>query len=357
MPAPFSPLRLPPGNRRYAQGRLIFIIRFQLNLTTHGRSALLTIRLCLQILFGAALLLSAALSLPAAAQGARVGVVVSGDAPYFTLTYQQMTRRVLAELPDIRFVLLNASSLPDYPERADLDLIVTIGSDAARSALAHTVEAPLLATFLSRANYEALLARPALGSANRRISAIFTDQPPLYRLRLARRLLSEAQVIGTALGPNTSALRDELVEAAAQTDFALRLTAIDMDSNPSRELQPVFGEADAFVVIPDSAQINRASSRWILNLGYRERTPIIGFSQTYTRSGALASLYTSPQDVGRHAGEAIIAWLCCADPQIWQPESSRYFSIDTNAFVADALDIKLPSISELQHAVLEPVMR
>lgn len=315
---------------------------------------MLAIRLCLKILFSATLLLSVVQSIPAAAESTRVGVVVSHDAPYYTLTYQQMTRRVLAELPDIRFVLLNASTLPSYPERADLDLIVTIGSHAAYSALEHVVDAPLLATFLSRADYEALVARPRTDN-DRRISAIFTDQPPLYRLRLARRLLPDARIIGTALGPDTLTLRNELAEAASQTGFELRLTAIDMDSNPSQELQPVFEAADVFVVMPDSAQINRASSRWILNLGYRKRTPIIAFSQTYTRSGALASLYTSPQDVGRHTGEALIAWLCCADSQIWQPASSRYFTIDTNAFVADALNIELPSVRELQQAILEPV--
>lgn len=321
-------------------------------------------RFCIRMLFGVALLLAAAGlfaaagllgSVHAADGSTRVGVVVSDDAPYFTLTYQQMTRRVLTQLPNTRFVLLNASSLPDYPDRADLDLLVTIGSNAARSALEHTVETPLLATFLSRATYEQLLTRPTPGSVNRQISGIFTDQPALYRLRLTRYLLPDAQVVGTALGPNTLELRDELTEAAAQTHFELRVTAIDVDSNPSQELQPIFGEAGAFVVIPDSAHINRASSRWILNLGYRKRTPIIGFSQTYTRSGALASLYTSPQDVGRHAGEVIIAWLCCGDQHIWQPGPSRYFTIDTNAFVAQVLGIDLPPVSELQQAVLDPV--
>lgn len=312
-------------------------------------------RLCVRILFGLVLLLSAAGWLHAADDSTRVGVVVSDDAPYFTLTYQQMTRRVRAQLPAVRFVLLNASTLPDYPEHADLDLLVTIGANAARSALEHTAETPLLATFLNRATYEEQLARPLPGAVDRQISGIFTDQPTLYRLRLARHLLPDAQVVGTALGPDTLQLCDELTEAAAQTRFELRIAAIEVASNPSQELQPLFREADAFVVIPDSAPINRASSRWILNLGYRKRTPIIGFSQTYTRSGALASLYTSPQDVGRHAGEAIIAWLCCEDQDIWQPGPSRYFTIDTNAFVAQVLGIDLPAISELQQAVREPV--
>lgn len=343
----------PREGLRYDQCRLIPIIE---NLFNHSRrSVLLAMQLCLQMLLGV-LLMSSTLPAQAVHEGPRIGVVVSNDAPYFTLTYQQMTRRVLSRLPDTRFVLLNASSLSDHQERADFELLVTIGSNAARSALEHTAETPLLATFLSKATYEQLVDHSVKDAIHRPISAIFTDQPALYRLRLARHILPDAQVIGTALRPDRQATRAELSEAATQTGFALSITAIDdTTSNPNQNLQPAFHDADAFIAIPDSAQINRASSRWILNLGYRTRIPIIGFSQTYTRNGAIASLYTTPQDVGRHAGEAIISWLCCADPHIWQPVPSRYFTIDTNPVAAQVLGIELAPISELQQAVLNSV--
>lgn len=313
----------------------------------------LSIRHRLRVLLGAMLLLFAAVQTYGGNDRTRVGVVISGDAYYFTLTYQQMTKRVLAELPDTQFVLLTSASLRIHTDQSDFDLIVAIGDEATRTALEHPIDTPLLATFINEATFRQSLNDNAALQPQRRISAIYLDQPAIYRVRLARTLAPNAHVLGTALGPIASQARHEYLAAATQYGFELLSLPINLDSNPNLELTPVFRQADVFVVAPDSARVNQAASRWILNLGYRNRIPIIGFSQSYTREGALASLYTAPQDIGRDTGESIIAWLCCANEETWVPRYSRYFTIDTNTSVAHALGMELPPDSELQRAVLD----
>lgn len=304
-------------------------------------------------LFGVALLLFAALQADASNDRMRVGVVISGDNYYFTLTYQHMVKRVLDELPNTQFVLLTPASLRVHTDQSDFDLLIAIGSEATRTALEHPIDTPLLTTFVTQMMFQQYLEQNIAQQPERRISAIYLDQPVAYRVRLARILTPNAQVLGTALGPLAEQSHTEFLAATTDLDFELLATSIDLDSNPNRELTPVFREADVFVVVPDSAQLNQAASRWILNLGYRNRTPVIGFSQSYTRAGALASLYTAPQDIGRDTAENVVAWLCCRDEKVWQPHYSRYFTIDTNTSVAHVLGMELPSDDELKRAVLD----
>ncbi len=287
------------------------------------------------------------------AQQARIGVIISGDAFYFTLAYQQMVERVHIRLPDTEFVLLTPSSLRTQTDSHDLDLLVAIGTEATRLAMEHPLATPLLATFVTEEAFRHQLDNTNARASGRQVSAVFLDQPPIHRVRLARALVPRGQVLGSALGPIASLEDDLLASAARQSGFELITATIDLTSNPDRELTPVFRKADVFVVIPDSARLNQAASRWILNQGYRNRVPVVGFSRSYTRAGALASLYTAPEDIGRHTGETIAAWLCCGSNDLWIPRHSRYFTIDTNSSVGHALGIRLPSEAELYRAVLD----
>ena len=93
--------------------------------------------------------------------------------------------------------------------------------------------------------------------------------------------------------------------------------------------------------------LNRAIAKWILYLSFQHKVPVIGFSKAYTNAGALASVYSSPEGVGKHAGELISSWLKRGDEGIWEPQYPRYYTLSTNPAVARSLDITLPPESEL----------
>ena len=53
--------------------------------------------------------------------------------------------------------------------------------------------------------------------------------------------------------------------------------------------------------------INIATAKWILQLSYRYRVPVIAYSMAYLNGGALAAIYSSPENVGRQTADLIIA--------------------------------------------------
>ena len=98
--------------------------------------------------------------------------------------------------------------------------------------------------------------------------------------------------------------------------------------------------SDIFIAVPDSRLINVATARWILQLSYRHKVPVIAYSKTYLNAGALAAIYSSPENVGMQAAELILSndTLSAETGGVHLP---YYFSVQFNASVAAHLNIRL----------------
>lgn len=127
----------------------------------------------------------------------------------------------------------------------------------------------------------------------------------------------------------------------------LKYDFLSKEDNPVSTLKPVVTESELFIAIPDHAILNKAIARWILYLSFQHKIPVIGFSNAYTNAGAIASVYSSPNDIGKQAAEAIAGWVKDGNNSIWDPVYPRYFTLSTNPAVARSLGISLPSDKEL----------
>jgi putative ABC transport system substrate-binding protein len=115
---------------------------------------------------------------------------------------------------------------------------------------------------------------------------------------------------------------------------------LDADRNPLKALEPIIKYNDMFLALPDQARVARATAKWALHLAYRYRKPVIGFSEKYLQAGAIASLYSSPQNFARQTAEllpSILSESSNGDP-LYYP---RYFTVGLNPRVAANLKITL----------------
>ena len=115
---------------------------------------------------------------------------------------------------------------------------------------------------------------------------------------------------------------------------------IDPDKNPIRQLDPVIKASDVFIPIADSHFINVTTARWILQLAYRYRVPVIGFSSNYVAAGALASVYSSPEDVAKQTTELIDTLL--TKEYVYRVHNPEFCTIKFNETVAWHLDLVIP---------------
>ena len=142
------------------------------------------------------------------------------------------------------------------------------------------------------------------------------------------------------LGPVSAHLGAGVSETVAAQGMAANLVDIKVSDNPINTLEPAISSSDLFIPLPDSRLINLATARWVLQLGYRHKTPVIAFSGTYVDAGALAAVYSSPDDVVKQAAELLQAWAVGV-PGKGTSYEPAYFSIKFNRSVASALGIQL----------------
>ena len=223
------------------------------------------------------------------------------------------------------------------------DLVVSLGSSAADRVMARKISQPLITTLITESAFNSL-AEKHFGNSTEAVSLgvnpIFLDQPFERRLRLACRLVNQLDKIGVMLGPSAVANKSIYTDSIADKSLKPQMIAIDPNANPIKQLDPVIKSSDVFIPLADSHLINVTTAKWILQLGYRYRVPVIGYSANYVDAGALASVYSSPEDVSKQTAELIQSLLTKKHKH--QIHSPKYCTIKFNKSVAWNLNIDIP---------------
>ncbi len=248
---------------------------------------------------------------------------------------------------------LEARKLEPQRDLSD-GITVAIGARACEQQLEHPLPPrSLICAFIPRATFSSLAQHFGESELVRqqRLSAIYLDQPLERQIRLARLLVPRARSIGTMFGPVSVAERERFVSAAEIEQLSPVTLTLSTSDNPIEQLQPIVSQSDVFLALPDRALFNRSTAKWLLYATLQQQIPVIGFSRTYVEAGALAAVYTSPEQLGRQAGEQLLA-LVRGEP-LSPPSFPKYFSVSTNPVVARNLSLELPDRATLERQLAE----
>lgn len=224
-------------------------------------------------------------------------------------------------------------------ERADV--IVAVGARATEEIL-KKFSAPILSVLVSRSQYRSLIA----AYPDAALSAMVLDHPAARHMRLAGAVAPNVRTVGLIIGPDSIDLEKVFSTAAADSGVSLLSRRIGAVEDLLPQLEQLLQASDALLMIPDPIVSSQASARTILLTSYRYRKPILAYSQAYVQAGALAAVYSSPEDV---AGD-LAAWLRSAgteslrQPLVLNPVR---FSVAVNRQVARSLGLDVPSDTEL----------
>lgn len=262
--------------------------------------------------------------------------------------YRETARAIRAELEydpgklAVRSIVVGEVGA-DFLASPDV-LIVTIGLKAVQFAA--KLEAPTLAVLVARQSYESLaMANPA--ARRRALSAIYLDQPPVRHLSLIRTSLPDVRSVGVLVGPTQA-----VAQTAAQTEWAGAARALGLGFVPIPvpggndlfpALQAALPEVDALLLLPDPAVVNRGTIQNLMLTAYRQRVPVIGYSQALVEAGSLLAVYSTPQQIGQQAGEMIARMLSGRGWELPAASYPRYFTVKSNASVGRALELAIPS--------------
>lgn len=319
---------------------------------THGRALRRTAASLRQLL---ALVLFALLTAPPAHAGERLLILLSGHSPVYDRVERALVQSVA---PGVRKTLDIAVATPDTAataERGDTRLVVAVGVRAATKALQTARHTPVLCVLVPQVTYETLQKTYATDSSTP-ISAIYLDQPMGRQLDLARLAVPNLEQVSVLLGPTSRLRRGALEAAARQRKLELQIGEIGPDDNPLVALASILEDSDALLAEPDPVVFNRGNLEGILLGTYRMSIPVIGFSHAYVEAGALAAVYSTPEQIGRQTGELISRIAAQGRWKLPKPAYPAYYTVAVNRQVARSLRIGIPTGPQL-HQELEKLER
>ena len=279
----------------------------------------------------------------ASAHGENVALLLSApDGPY--AEYATNFRTALGATNWKISAQGSPENLDSAPERPDL--IIAVGSSALRQALARPGPTPIIATLIPRLSYEKLLAES--GNRNRRVSAIWLDQPPARQALFLRHLLPGKTRIGMLLSNETRAQAAQFRQPFAAAGLSLDTEDGEADPTLLPALNNLLGRINILFAIPDSTIYNRDNIKSILITTYRYQRPVIAFSPAFVNAGALAALYSTPAQIARQTVEIMQSSGTALPP----PVSPNQFAILINQNVAEALNLRLQDEADIRHAML-----
>lgn len=267
-----------------------------------------------------------------------VHVLLSSDTAHYAEVEQTVRDILSREQPELVVTTRLLDQAPQFAP-AKGAYIIAVGTPATEYALAHYADTPLLSLFVPKSAWDQLLTEHQRTAP---VGAVVIDQPVSRSLALGQLLAPSAKNVATVLGQTSRNQLDELKAEVQHRQLTLRYAELDEDDDPLSTLTPIVASADIFIAIPDHAVFNRAVAKWVLYLGFRQQIPVIGFSRSYSEAGALASVFSTPENIGRQGGELVGRLGTDEHSEAWQTHYPRYYTLHTNKLVARALGIRLP---------------
>jgi len=274
----------------------------------------------------------------------QVIIVKSSDNAYFTQSIETLISHVDKA---VRFKVIMVKDLPDSIKDGDSgNLYVTLGQSAAEAVNRLDQPPRSISAYLTLEQFKRLNGKNQL--------AVLLDQT-LNRYLAFCKLMLAVDSVGI-LDEYPVKLEKQQSEFLGKLQMELRQYRIDPFNKLLPVLRQLLGQSDVLLMLPRQSIYNRDSLKGVLLTSYRNRKPVISYSPAHVKSGALASIYSSPTDIGRHLALLLNKRLQNPGYKAPEYEYARFYSISTNRRVARALDIDLPMESKLRSALdrLEP---
>lgn len=184
--------------------------------------------------------------------------------------------------------------------------------------------------------------------AKDRQTALFLDHPPDRVIGLARALLPDMKRMALLTSPASESAEPQYASRAQKLGLSLEIARARSAEEVGPALKTLLDAAEVLIAVPDQTLYNSETIYGVLLTTYRNRVPVIGFSAPLVKAGALAAVYTSPEDIGRELATMVIDQLENPRRSLPSARHPQRFSVTTNRQVGRSLGIELPADEALK---------
>ncbi|MEQ1591737.1 MAG: ABC transporter substrate binding protein [Thiobacillaceae bacterium] len=273
----------------------------------------------------------------------QLAIVLSDDSAPYQEIYEAIKAR--ADDHDITVSRLYAGAATEAELNAKL--IVVAGVRAAESVANIAGQTPVLAVLVPRDWYRKTGRQRLAGNEHRPVSAIYLDQPYERQAQLIHVAFPDVKRVGVLVSA-AQGVPEDIGAALRAQGLTLVAEVLEPGQQLIEPLEKVFSMSDLMLAVPDPEVFNRNTAQSVLLTSYRYRDPVVGYSRSLARAGALLALYSSPAEIGRQAAEWIQRKLEVPASHLPDPAYPRYFSVSINQQVARSLGFALVPEAELE---------
>lgn len=204
--------------------------------------------------------------------------------------------------PEYQLISLDSEERDLPPSLAadgrDPDLIIAIGTPAARAVRERRGTAPILVAGVS----DPVGSGPLHGSGVP-LFGVTAKIPVARQFRTLREIAPRVRTVGTIYHQRN---HPSIIAAAAEAEEAgLTLVPVEvlgMKDVPGALDDLLSGGIDALWAIPDPVVFSSQTAPHIILQALRHRVPLMSFSEGFVKAGALIALYCDYKDIGLQAG-------------------------------------------------------
>lgn len=252
-----------------------------------------------------------------------------------TQPYQSFAQKLKDSLPNSIHLAVQQVERTRIADPADL--VITVGMKAAEVAMP-SPGAPMMVVMVPKGGYDNLLVGQAMPQG---ISAIYLDQPWARQFDFLHALIPDLSQVGLVYSPENQLDVSHLFITAKNHGSKVSSQVVRSADGLFASLEKVLSGSDVLLAIPDSRIYNASNIRNILLTSYRHKVPLIGFSPGYVNAGALAAIFTRPEQIAEQTANKIVEFS--QKRTLPTPQYPDDFDISVNLQVARSLGITPPS--------------
>lgn len=260
--------------------------------------------------------------------------------------YQSFYTRLKQQLQNnVRLTQINASEVNTH----NLDkhkIIITIGHKAATEVSLQKNSIPVIYSLIPDSDTP----EEDVQCKHKSCYKVYINQPVSRYVRLFRTIFPESYDL-VFVTTQTMTKRSQQLKSAADKDyFEYKEIVTKQNDNIARILLNRLGDRDILLALPDINLYNADNAKNIILSAYHKNVPIIAYSKSFAKAGALISLYSSINDIAdKTAGIAndIITNKATTEREFYPDK----FSLEINSAVARSLNIDMDSTDNIKRKI------
>lgn len=273
-----------------------------------------------------------------------VALVLSSDSS----PYREFAAAFQRKLDDDVHIKLFPTPLEYLSGHDHADLVVPVGMQATEALIAED-RSPLLSAMVPQAAYENLLYQHA-GHA-KKMSAIYLSQPWGRQIDFLYAALPASERVGVLFTLKTKKELHIISNEVQRHGGRLIAQELIAGTDLSDSLETLLRDSDVLLGLPDSEIYAAGNIRNILLSTYRKNVPLFGWSKAFVSAGAIAGIFSSPEQIGRQAASVVLDFRRTGSlPNSQYPQQ---FNIAVNRQVSRSLRIILPSEEEIRARMMK----